>query len=131
MAVCPPPGCLLAVSLRRQVREETKIFSRHLRKNPTDSEARLWQLLRFKKLGVKFRRQVVIRGWIFDFYCPSLSLVIELDGSFHDYSLNAKKDAELKRLGFTIWRYPSKQVFDDPSVIINHILTEKSKKRVS
>ncbi len=36
-------------------------------------------------LGLKFRRQHVIRGYVVDFYCPDLKLAIEIDGSIHQH----------------------------------------------
>jgi very-short-patch-repair endonuclease len=35
-------------------------------------------------LGLKFRRQQVLHGFIVDFYCPALKLIIELEGSPHE-----------------------------------------------
>jgi very-short-patch-repair endonuclease len=35
-------------------------------------------------MGLKFRRQQVIRGYIVDFYCAELRLAIEIDGAVHD-----------------------------------------------
>ncbi len=55
-----------------------------LRKNPTEEEKILWERLKGKKLGVKFRRQHPIWNFIADFYCHELKLVIEVDGSIHD-----------------------------------------------
>jgi very-short-patch-repair endonuclease len=37
----------------------------------TDSEARLWAAIRGRRLGVAFRRQVVIETFIVDFLAPS------------------------------------------------------------
>ena len=34
-------------------------------------------------IGVKFKRQVVIGGYIYDFSCFEKKLIIELDGSQH------------------------------------------------
>lgn len=56
---------------------------KNLRNNSTESEKLLWIYLRNEQLGVKFRRQHSIGNYIADFYCPSLKLVIELDGSGH------------------------------------------------
>lgn len=55
-----------------------------MRRKPTRAEALLWDVLRESKLGVRFYRQVVLLGWIADFWCPSLRLVVEVDGSAHD-----------------------------------------------
>jgi len=58
--------------------------ARQLRKNPTRSEAMMWEELRRKNfLGLKFRRQHPLAGFILDFYCSSLKLGIEIDGQVH------------------------------------------------
>lgn len=41
--------------------------ARDLRKNLTDAERKLWQFLRKKQLGVRFRRQVPFGKYILDF----------------------------------------------------------------
>ena len=46
-----------------------------MRLAPTDSEARLWRALRSSQLGVAFRRQVPLLGFIADFYARSLWLI--------------------------------------------------------
>lgn len=57
---------------------------RQFRKNPTRSEAMMWEELRRKKfLGLKFRRQHPLSGFILDFYSPSLKVGIEIDGKVH------------------------------------------------
>src|SRR5215471_5025679 len=73
-------------------------FARSLRNRATHAERILWQYLRRRQLGVRFRRQSVLLGWwIADFYCPSQKLVIEIDGLTHvgRELADAKRDAEL------------------------------------
>ena len=66
------------------MKDKKKIFARILRKEQTKSEKTVWELLKNRKfLGLKFRRQHVIEGFIVDFYCHSLKLAIEVDGSIH------------------------------------------------
>ena len=43
-----------------------------LRREMTPAEKILWEELRANKLGVHFRRQQVIQGFIVDFYCHPL-----------------------------------------------------------
>jgi very-short-patch-repair endonuclease len=57
--------------------------ARSLRLNMTYTENLLWQKLRRGQLGVKFRRQQIIEGFIVDFYCEAAKLVIEVDGAVH------------------------------------------------
>jgi len=43
--------------------------AKELRREMTPAEKILWEELRGSKLGVRFRRQQVIQGFIVDFYC--------------------------------------------------------------
>jgi very-short-patch-repair endonuclease len=61
-----------------------KSRSRHLRRNATPAEHRLWYHLRDRRfVGFKFRRQHAIGPYIVDYYCAEGCLVIELDGDSH------------------------------------------------
>ena len=54
-----------------------------LKENMTAAEIKLWEHLRNKKLGVKFRRQHVIDIYILDFVALFIKLIIEVDGGIH------------------------------------------------
>ncbi len=61
--------------------------ARLLRSNMTDAERRLWSVLRLRQLaGLRFRRQMPLGPYIVDFCCPSLRLVVEVDGGQHGES---------------------------------------------
>ena len=62
------------------------LFARasELRSQQTFTEELLWQYLKTKPLGFKFRRQHAYSNYILDFYCHSVKLVIEVDGSIHN-----------------------------------------------
>ena len=68
----------------QHVTKEKLRRSRELRREMTPAEKLLWQEVRANKLGVRFRRQQVIQGFIVDFYCHRTGLVVEVDGDFHD-----------------------------------------------
>lgn len=92
---------------RRQIRLQR--WARDNRRQPTASEARLWEALRARKLGVQFRRQVPLGGrYIADFLAPSVKLVIEVDGGCHAArrSADARRDRVLARLGYRTLRLP-------------------------
>jgi very-short-patch-repair endonuclease len=78
----------------QRVTREKLERSRELRREMTPSEKILWQELRGNKLGVHFRRQQVIAGFIVDFYCHKADLVIEVDGSVHEADEQKEKDIE-------------------------------------
>lgn len=60
-------------------------ITRQFRKNPTESEDAVWQMLRNRQIkNLKWRRQQVIDGFIADFYCAELNVVLEIDGSIHE-----------------------------------------------
>ncbi len=110
--------------LRNRVNPDTKLFARQLRKNMTASERTLWKELRSRKLGARCRRQVVLRGWIADFVFLSQRLIVELDGSRHDYSRNKLKDTALAAIGFVTLRFPSASVFTDMAGVLVAIKAE-------
>src|SRR6266513_3349863 len=71
--------------LRRLRAAERFARARELRDNPTPAERHALSLLcNSGILGLKFRRQHVLHGFIVDFYCPSERIVIELEGNMHD-----------------------------------------------
>ncbi len=60
-----------------------KDYALNHRKEPTLAEKILWEKLRGKKEGFKFRRQHVIDSFITDFICLQKGLIVELDGNHH------------------------------------------------
>lgn len=111
---------------------EQKILqaARTIRKNPTRSEALLWQELRGKRLnGVKFRRQQPIGPFIVDFYAPSIRLVIEIDGDIHLQQQCADQSRQmiLESLDLKILRFSAKQVESDIDSVLSAICLEAEK----
>lgn len=94
---------------------EKREFARILRMTPTAAEAQLWKFLRSSKTGYRFERQMVVRGFIVDFWCPSSRLAIELDGSIHSCADVARNDREktaaLERAGIRMLRLSNDDVF--------------------
>lgn len=108
---------------KRQYKERRQA----LRNKATDSEQLLWQKIRSKQLGVKFRRQHGIGYYIVDFYCPTLKLVIELDGGYHyqpeQLAYDQIRTEYLNRLGIQVLRYDNNQVFIEIDAVVEDILT--------
>ena len=81
------------------VDQAKKDAARRFRKDPTPAERLAWSLLRGRRiLGLKFRRQQVIIGFIVDFYCAEERLVLEVDGSSHEPLERQVQDEERTRL---------------------------------
>jgi very-short-patch-repair endonuclease len=72
----------------------------------------LWQALRCCQLGVQFRRQVGIQGFIVDFFAPGARLVVEVDGAQHTRQRGADKrrDRTLAAAGLSVVRLPAQLV---------------------
>ncbi|MDD5031453.1 MAG: endonuclease domain-containing protein [Patescibacteria group bacterium] len=89
----------------------------YLRNNATKAEKIFWQELRNNKIGVKFRRQHGIKGYVVDFYCPKLKLIIELDGVVHDFRKQRERDylkeKELEKLNFKVIRYNNFDIMEN------------------
>jgi very-short-patch-repair endonuclease len=91
-----------------------------MRQAPTDSEARLWRALRSSQLGVAFRRQVPLLGFIADFYAPSARLIVEVDGGYHArrVTADARRDRQLARAGYRVIRLQAELVICDLSAAV-------------
>jgi len=101
---------------------------RTLRQQQTQSEKILWECLRDKQINnLKFRRQVSISTYIVDFYCSSLKLAIEIDGSIHASEEAKKMDRirqeQIESLGITFLRVSSDDVINKTKLIIERILS--------
>ena len=107
-----------------------KEHAKENRQNPTDAENVLWEALRNKQLGDKFRRQHVIGNFIADFISLSSKLVIEVDGEYHNEPEQIEADRLrtkfLNETGFTVLRFTNEEVLGN----IEDVLT-KIKKNIT
>ena len=99
--------------------------AKRMRKEPTDAEAALWELLRDKKLGDKFRRQHLIDDFIVDFVCLSKNLVIEVDGGYHNDFTQKEYDQQrtlyLNEKGFKVIRFTNEEVLGNTEAVLTKI----------
>lgn len=87
---------------------------RELRKRETSQENLLWEKLRNRKLGAKFRRQHDVGGYILDFYCAEKRLIIEIDGGIHKNKENQEydkvRDKYFRELNFKVLRFNNEEI---------------------
>jgi len=101
--------------------------ARHLRKNQTEAEDLLWELLRNKQLnGYKFRRQHPIKpGFVLDFYCAKEKLTIEIDGEYHNSEDQKYADEErtaiLEDKGIDVIRFQNSEVLEQTEQVLQEI----------
>jgi leucyl-tRNA synthetase len=88
-------------------------FARELRARSTSAEKVAWEALRARRVGgLKFRRQQPIAGFIVDFVCVELGLVVEIDGGIHDNQreADAARTQVLESRGFRVVRIQNEDV---------------------
>ena len=95
------------------------------RKNPTEAEAVLWDMLKGNNIGLHFRRQHIILDYIVDFICLEKGLVIELDGGYHNDPEQEEYDKQrtdhLTKLGYTELRFTNEEFLTNPDAVIERI----------
>jgi very-short-patch-repair endonuclease len=109
---------------RNKVKPETMDHARRLREHPTPSEELLWEHLGSRRFhGYTFRRQHVLLGWIVDFFCPRLRLVVEVDGPYHvkQRDHDAARDMALRDRYVHTVRIEAARVFTDMDGVLAEI----------
>ena len=109
----------------RKIPPHLRQNARRMRSAMTEAELKLWNELRAHRLmGLSFRRQMPIGGYIVDFACPEYKLVVEIDGSQH-----AEKQAHdqartdyLEQQGWQVVRFWNDDVLHDIDNVCMHIL---------
>ena len=91
---------------------------RDLRKRQTSAEEVLWKAIRSRKFHkLKFYRQYSVGPYVLDFYCPELSLSIELDGDSHSTAdakvYDQERTAYLQSLGIDELRWKNEEVLNN------------------
>jgi methylmalonyl-CoA mutase len=102
-----------------------KEFALTHRKEGTIAEDVLWDKLRNKKEGYKFRRQHIIGSFIADFVCLGKGLVIEVDGNYHQLPEIKISDEErtsaLSKLGFRVLRFTNDEITYELDKVVEKI----------
>ena len=100
--------------------------ARKLRREMTLPEVLLWQILRTKPMGVKFRSQHPIGDFVVDFYCHSARTIIEIDGIAHNMGdqpqFDAARGEQLSAMGLQVVRIPATDVLKDPVAVAKSLV---------
>jgi very-short-patch-repair endonuclease len=99
--------------------------AKRLRRELSLPEALLWQELRKRPAGLKFRRQHPAGPYVLDFYCDALRLAIEVDGEAHARgdrpARDNARDAWLALRGVRTLRVPAREVLEDLGAVLRYI----------
>jgi very-short-patch-repair endonuclease len=99
--------------------------ARALRRQMTLPEGMLWQVLRQRPEGLKFRREHPIGWYIADFYCAAERVVIEIDGISRGMGDRPAQDARrgqwLQSRGVRVLRFAAAEVMHDLQSVVTAI----------
>ena len=122
----PPPSAGEGQPARSDGRERGRLLrsrAKTMRRQPTEAEQQLWQILRAHRFaGHKFKRQVPIDHYIADFLCAAAKLIVEAEGSHHGGPADTRRDAYLNAQGFRILRFWNNEIFDSQGAVADRIL---------
>ena len=102
--------------------------ARKLRRELTLPEGLLWNELRKRPGGLKFRRQHPSGPFVLDFYSADGQMAIEIDGFAHSTGdrpeRDEARDAWFARVGIATLRIPAKAVLENPGAVALYVVTE-------
>ncbi len=98
--------------------------ARHLRKNDTEEEYRLWSDLRGRRLnGYKFARQIPLGPYVIDFLCRDRLLIVEIEGLQHAASQSdIIRTRWLNEHGYSVLRFWNHEITRERRAVLETIL---------
>ena len=118
----------MAQTPRKRDKNGAVLRARALRREMSLPEVLLWQVLRTRPGGFKFRHQHPFDRCTADFYCAAAKLVIEVDGDSHSMgdqpAVDVQRDAWLRREGYSVIRFDAADVLKDLESVVTAILLE-------
>ena len=100
--------------------ERAKYFRSHM----TYAERCFWNMARRNQIaGLQFRRQQVIHGFIADFYCNQINLVVEIDGGIHEEQKDYDKlrDQIINQYGIKVIRFTNEEIVNRSDWVLSRI----------
>jgi very-short-patch-repair endonuclease len=123
--VAPPPNPPhKGEGLRRlTLAPDATAKARHLRRNMTDAERKLWRALREALPVHHWRKQVPLGPYFVDFCSHSAKLAIEVDGGQHAQAVDydAARTRFLEQEGYRVLRFWNPVVFGNMAGVLETI----------
>ncbi|SEJ32744.1 Very-short-patch-repair endonuclease [Sphingomonas sp. OV641] len=100
--------------------------ARRLRREMTLPEVMLWQVLRGRPSGLKFRRQHPSGDYVLDYFCSDARLAIEVDGEGHGRGrqpvVDARRDSWFEARGIVTLRVSARDVLGDLDAVVTGVV---------
>lgn len=127
------------MGIHRHATKRKRRFAKKLRRRQTRAERAFWEICReLREEKIFFWRQIVLLGWVADFWCPKLKLVIEIDGASHlteEAIIYDRHRAKImsEELGAKTIRFTNFDVLNRRAVVAYRIreIVKKRKKEIS
>jgi very-short-patch-repair endonuclease len=90
----------------------------------TLAEKCFWNMVRKNQVcGLHFKRQQVIHGFIADFYCNQIGLVVEIDGGIHERQKDYEQLREqiINQHGIKVIRFTNEEVIDKSNQVMHEL----------
>jgi very-short-patch-repair endonuclease len=104
-----------------------------MRKALSLPEVLLWQALKARPGGFKFRKQHGAGPYVADFYCHEARLIIEVDGENHDFGdrpeRDRSRDAWFAERGLDVLHIPAREVLSDCGAVVSGIVDRAAQRR--
>jgi very-short-patch-repair endonuclease len=104
-----------------------------LRKTLSLPEVLLWQALKARPGGFKFRKQHSAGPYVADFYCHEARPIIEVDGDNHDFGDRPERDrlrdAWFAGHGLVVLHIPAREVLSDCDAAVTGIVDRAAQRR--
>ena len=116
----------IGVSTGRRIKNGKLELAKKMRREMTLAERCFWNAVRDRKLlGLKFRRQQIIDGFIADFYCNELRLIVEIDGGIHETQkdYDTLRDQIIGRNEIAVIRFSNDEVISHFDIVASRIKT--------
>jgi len=112
------------VSIHKHATNRKRKFAKKLRRKLTRAEREFWEIAKAlrEEEGAIFWRQIVLCGYVADFWCPKLKLVVEVDGPSHLEEGQAAYDEHRalvmkEELGARTVRFTNFEVINNASMV--------------
>jgi very-short-patch-repair endonuclease len=111
----------------QKIKPDKLALAKYFRSHMTYAEKCFWNMARRNQIeGLQFRRQQIIHGFIADFYCNQINLVIEIDGGIHEQQKDYDKlrDHIITACGIKVIRFTNEEVLNKSDWVLQKLKEE-------
>ena len=108
----------------QKIKNEKLEMAKAMRRRMTLGERCFWNMVRNEKvLGLHFRRQQVLHGFIADFFCNDLNLVVEVDGGIHEQQkdYDELRTKIINQYGIKVLRFTNEEVINKSDWVLKKL----------